>query len=525
MTLAQMLARMQAIRARLLEIEAAPEPAEDADAAVRAAFDALPAEVDTLLAEFDGLQTQAAPLQARAARLDAIRNAAGLEGNTESGFSGDAGPASASRGAGAGRPEPGAWYRNGTPPQVMQRVRDPFGSLDQVRAGRVEGQSLRSRALAAVEHGAAPGVSDEARSAAIALLEGRDEDDSPALFRHALLTGSLAYRRAFQKCLRHPQDFHMRLNAEEMDAWLAGSDLHQEALSERTALSDTSANGGYAIPFLLDPSIILTNQGAINPMRDLATIKNGVSNAWHGVTSAGVTAEWKAEGSQAADASPTIAQPAITAYLADAYIFGSYEVFQDTNLAAEFPMLIADAKNRLEADAMQVGSGSGAPFGVVTSVTAVTTSRIAPTTGGTFTASSSADVYKVEAAVPARWRPKASWLANYATYSTIRQMSPAAAGSAFWVTLGGALPDQLLGHNRYEGTSVVSTVTTGSNILICGDFSQYYIYDRIGMSVEYVPQVFGANGRPTGQRGWIAWWRVGGNVVAGAEDAFRVLKL
>lgn len=514
MSLAQMLARMLAIRSRLLEIEGTAEPAADADAAVRAAFEALPAEVDTLLAEFDGLQSQAAPLQARAARLEAVRNAAGLEGNTESGFAGARAGAEGGRQDGA---RGGEWYRAGTPPQVLQRVTNPFADLQHVRAGRIEGQSLRSRALAAIENGYAPGVADESRSAAIALLDGRDEEDSPELFRMALLTGSPAYRRAFQKALRHPLDFGMRLNAEEVDAWQAGADLH------RTALSDTSANGGYAIPFLLDPSIILTNAGAINPMRSLATIKNGVSNAWHGVTSAGVTAEWKAEGSQAADASPTLAQPAITAYLADAYIFGSYEVFMDTNLAAEFPMLIADAKNRLEADAMAVGSGSGAPFGVVTSVTAVTTSRIAPTTGGTFTASSSADVYKVEYSVPARWRPKASWISNYATYGIIRQMSPAAAGSAFWVTMGGGLPNVLLGHDNYEATSVVSTVTTGSNILVCGDFSQYYIYDRIGMSVEYVPQVFGANGRPTGQRGWIAWWRVGGDVVA--PDAFRVLKL
>ena len=396
----------------------------------------------------------------------------------------------------------------------MRRVEDPFAGLDAIRSNQLDGPVMRSRALAAIERGTAPGVNDSARQQATALLDG---STNPLLFRHALLTGSPAYRSAFELMLQYPTDFHTRFSAEQAEAYRAGADLH------RTALSDTSANGGYAIPFLLDPSIILTNAGSANPLRQLATIKQGVSNAWHGVTSAGVTAEWKAEGSQAADASPTLTQPAITAYLADAYIFGSYEVFADTNLAAEFPMLIADAKDRLEADAMVVGSGSGAPFGVVTSATAVTTSRIAPTTGGTFTASSSADVYKIEASVPARWRSRSSWISNWATYSIIRQMSPAAAGSSFWATMGGGLPPELLGHPVHEATSVVSTVTTGSNILVCGDFSQYYIYDRIGMSVEYVPQVFGANGRPTGQRGWMAWWRVGGDVVA--PDAFRVLKL
>ena len=55
MTLAQILARMEAIRSRLLEIEALPEPAADADEAVRAAFTTATGEVDTLLAEFDEL--------------------------------------------------------------------------------------------------------------------------------------------------------------------------------------------------------------------------------------------------------------------------------------------------------------------------------------------------------------------------------------------------------------------------------------------------------------------------------------
>ena len=487
-TLQEILARQAAIKTRLGEIEAVAAPADDADEATRSAFAALPTETDDLLAEWDVLEADRVPLAARAAKLDAIRSASVAPANTEGGF--------------------GA-------PQVMRKVEDPYAGLDAVRSGRLDVGVMRSRALAGIERGDAQGVSDEARQNATALVDGLSRN--PAVLRMALLTGSPAYRSAFEKILERPQDFHAFLTPEEADAYRMAADIH------RTALSDTAANGGYAIPFLLDPSIILTNAGSANPMRQIATIKQGTSNKWNGVTSAGVTAEWKAEGSQAADASPTIAQPSITAYLADAYVFGSYEVFQDTNLAAELPMLIADAKDRLEADANVVGSGSGAPFGAITSVTAVTSSRVSPTTGGVFTSSSSADVFKVEAQVPARWRAKASWISNISTYDIIRQMSPLAQGSTFLVSMMDGLPDKLKGHRMYEATSVVSTVTTGSNILLCGDFSQYYLYDRVGMNVEYVPNVFGANGRPTGQRGWIAWWRNGGDVVA--PDAFRVLKL
>lgn len=492
--------RQRAIRARLLEIEQIPEPGQDADEAARSAYVDLGTETDALLGEFDTLEVEAGPLQSRSDALARVRAASNLDANGEGGFHA---------------------------PQVMHRTSadDAFANLDAVRSGRIDESTLRSRALAGIEKAEARGVSDTARTAALELLDGHE---SPALYRHALLTGSPAYRSAFQKVLRHPMDFHMFLDAEEADAYRAARSLNDAFYLpvnefERAALSDTAANGGYAIPFLLDPTVILTNAGAANPFRQFSSIKRGISNAWHGVTSAGVTAEWKSEGAQAADASPTLGQPTVPAYLADAYVFGSYEVFSDTNLASELPGLIADAKNRLEADGFAVGSGSGAPTGVVTATTAVTTSRVSPQTGGTFGTASSLDVYNVEAAVPQRHRANARWVANWATFTKIRQMSPAAAGSAFWSTMGGGMPSQLLGHEVYEATSMSASYTTGSNVLLCGNFDNYIIYDRIGMNIEYIPNVVGTNQRPTAQRGWFATWRTGG--AASNPDAFRVLLL
>ena len=40
---------------------------------------------------------------------------------------------------------------------------------------------------------------------------------------------------------------------------------------------------------------------------------------------------------------------------------------------------------------------------------------------------------------------------------------------------------------------------------ICPDFENYVIADRLGMTVEFIPHLFGtANQRPTGQRGLLA---------------------
>jgi hypothetical protein len=53
------------------------------------------------------------------------------------------------------------------------------------------------------------------------------------------------------------------------------------------------------------------------------------------------------------------------------------------------------------------------------------------------------------------------------------------------------------------------------------DFSRFVIVDRIGLSIELIPHLFGANRRPSGERGMYAYWRNGSKVVD--AGAFRVL--
>jgi HK97 family phage major capsid protein len=90
--------------------------------------------------------------------------------------------------------------------------------------------------------------------------------------------------------------------------------------------------------------------------------------------------------------------------------------------------------------------------------------------------------------------------------------------------MGMRTPPQLLDAPIYECSSMASAVTTGALVLLAGNFKEYYVVDRVGMSVLYEPMVRGiTNGRPTGQAGWAAFWRVGADAVDPA--AFRVLQL
>ena len=47
------------------------------------------------------------------------------------------------------------------------------------------------------------------------------------------------------------------------------------------------ASGGHLMPFTLDPTIILTNNGVVNPIRQLATVNSVATDNWQGITSAG----------------------------------------------------------------------------------------------------------------------------------------------------------------------------------------------------------------------------------------------
>jgi HK97 family phage major capsid protein len=71
---------------------------------------------------------------------------------------------------------------------------------------------------------------------------------------------------------------------------------------------------------------------------------------------------------------------------------------------------------------------------------------------------------------------------------------------------------------------MVSTTTSGSKVAIFADWpNAFAIVDRIGLSVELVPHVFGASQRPIGARGVYAYWRTGSGVLV--ANAARYLEV
>jgi HK97 family phage major capsid protein len=179
----------------------------------------------------------------------------------------------------------------------------------------------------------------------------------------------------------------------------------------------------------------------------------------------------------------------------------------------------------LEAGAYAIGSGTGQPQGVVTGL--VGTGAV--TASGTADTLAVGDLYNVQGTLPARYRAAGSWLATNAFYNRARQFDTAG-GSSLWAQLGEDRPALLLGKPVYEAEDMDGSITAAAEnyMAIFGDFENFIIADRIGMTVEFIPHLFsrtgtGTFGRPTGQRGWYAYYRTGSGVVNSA--AFKMLNV
>jgi HK97 family phage major capsid protein len=334
-------------------------------------------------------------------------------------------------------------------------------------------------------------------------------DDGGVVGQHITLHSSPTYRSAWLKVLRAGMGGYPNLNPPE-----------QRALAEaQRAMSLAGAGGGFAVPVDLDPTLLNTSNGVVNPIRSIARVVRTTVDTWRGVTSGAITASYATEATETTDNSPTLAQPEISTEKAQAFVPMSIEITMDwPTIRDELATLLADAKDTLEASKFATGTGTNEPQGVVTGAT----NTVNATTGQAFDLE---DVYRLRQALPPRYRPRATFLGDIAILDRVRQFETAAGGTGsgvVWVdSLQDDLPSRLFGKAVYEFSEMVDVTTTGSKFLLYGDFSRYVIVDRVGLTIDFIPHLFGANQRPTGQRGIYAFWRNSAEVID--ANAFRVL--
>jgi HK97 family phage major capsid protein len=449
-------------------------------------------EIDKIVARSEAIKDELFANEARIAELDALeaeRNAA-----PKSAFTSHGSPIGDNAGPTIWRQTP-AWA-------VDARAVSDSEAITHARAAL---EATQARSI---------GVPDQGLAKVADVLTSGIGSEPARMARWAVATSNPAYERAFAKMLRDPVRGHLEWSEAERAAYNAVTDISR-------AMSLTDANGGYMVPFSLDPSIMLTNNGSNNPLRRLATVKLTTTDSWNGITSAGATSEWKAEGAQVADGSPTLAQPSIPTFFGDSFVPYSFEFGMDAvDALGELGRILVDSADNLMSAAYTTGDGVNAPQGIITGL-AGTASEI-NTTGSE--ALDDSDPFVLQNALAARFSANAVFQSHIAIANAYRQME----------TTNGALlfpelretPASLLGKPWVENSnmdgSINPAVTANNYALLYGDVAAgFFIVDRIGATLELIPNLMGANNRPTGQRGALLWFRTGSKVVV--PQALRLL--
>lgn len=367
---------------------------------------------------------------------------------------------------------------------------------------------------------------EDAQETAMRHLEDSDTE-SRDLAKRMLLTGSKEYEKAYVAVLRNGSDAFC-------------SPEGRQALIRAVQSLGTDAGGGYAVPFQLDPSVMLTSSGIINPIRQLADVTTIVGKEWQGVTSAGTTVARAGENALATASNFTLASPKVRTNRVQGYTVFSIEIdLSWSALRSEITKMLVDAKAH-EEESFWSGTGDGItdgqpPQGLNAGLAGggndVTCAAV-----DTFTL---ADLYALEEALDARWESAASFAAHKTVINAIRQFptdntqssTPGSLNNLVVHSLQDGIPGRLLDQPlaRVTGLPTLAAAKAyagthadgGDTLMIYGDFKQFKIVDRIGMSTEVVQTVVGTGGFPTGQRGVFTYWMNNSKIIIPA--AFKRL--
>jgi HK97 family phage major capsid protein len=402
----------------------------------------------------------------------------------------------------ANAPQLGERVDGGAPMVIRNRGTEIY-DLARIRAESRSDQEYRERlhdnarrAVERAQFGAVQGrmSREDAQSNVLRLLDGVD-DQQGTLATRILATGSPEYERWF---------------------WASIAAGHQLQRPQAALSMGSATSAQLAVPFTLDPTVILTSDGATNPIRAMSRVETITGRAWEGVTSAGITVARASEAAAASDNAPTLAQPVVTPQRVQGFVPFSVEADQDwTQLRSEMTRLLTDAKDVEEATSFVTGNGTPPnPGGIATTLT--TASNV----NDGFAAFTADDLYAVENALPPRFQPRAEWLGRKNSYNLVRTLDT---NGTLYVRLTEGRPPELLGYAAREASAMPTRTTAGNRYLILGDFQQFLIVDKAGMAIELIPHLFdGANPTmPTGQRGLYALWRNNSAILV--PNAFRGL--
>ncbi len=183
------------------------------------------------------------------------------------------------------------------------------------------------------------------------------------------------------------------------------------------------------------------------------------------------------------------------------------------NLESYIANEFARAFGIAEEQAFCVGTGTGQPSGIFTD------------NGGEVgvTLSSPTNIVcdnliDLVHALKSPYRRNAVFLMNDATISIIRKLKDGNGAYLWQPSLQAGQPDRLLGYPLYTSPYVPS-VAAGALPVAFGDFSNFWIADRMGRTVQRLNELYAGNG----QVGFIATQRVDAKVIL--PEGIKLMKM
>jgi len=298
--------------------------------------------------------------------------------------------------------------------------------------------------------------------------------------------------------------------AEDFGRALRGKPLLHNVMTE-----GIDADGGFLVPEEFEHQIV-TALEETNIIRFLAKTITTSAERKIPIAATHSIAQWTAENGTYTESNPTFSQKQIDAYKLTDLVKVSTELLQDSmfDLEKYITTEFARAFGAAEEEAFCVGTGTGQPTGIFHATNGGTIG----VTAGSATGISVDNLIDLVYALKSPYRRNAVFLMKDVTVSALRKLKDSNGAYLWQPSVQAGQPDRLIGYPLHTSPYVPAVAASALPIAF-GDFSNYWIADRMGRTVQRLNELYAGNG----QVGFMATERVDGKVIL--AEGIQLLKM
>ena len=273
------------------------------------------------------------------------------------------------------------------------------------------------------------------------------------------------------------------------------------------------ADGGFLVPEEFENQIVMALEEN-NVIRSIAKTITTAAERKIPIAATHSVAQWTPENGAYTESNPTFGQKTIDAFKLTDLVKVSTELLQDSmfNLESYISSEFARAFGVAEEQAFCTGTGTGQPTGIFT--------ENGGEVGLTLTSTNITcdNIIELVHSLKSPYRRNAVFLMNDSTISMLRKLKDTNGAYLWQPSLQAGQPDRLLGYPLYT-SPYVPVVKAEAMPIAFGDFSNYWIADRMGRSVQRLNELYAGNG----QVGFIATERVDAKVIL--SEGIKLLRM